>query len=288
MKRWFYYILYTLVATAFFLYYLFPSQTAEELVASYVKRSQPDVELQVAQIKPAIPPGLQFLGMGISYKQSAAAELERLVVRPDYLTMLADNKVFHFKGALYQGDIQGRIELTAGEQPYVARVAADFQNVRLDDAAALEGLLGRKILGSLNGEARYENSRGKEAAADIRLNLSNVAMELALPLINIGVDQMTFRSVDAVIAIDQQGLTLKQCKAVGEQADGELSGVIRFRRPLAKSLLDFKGTVKLHHSLLANMKNLVPGVLFQQQKTDGGNLPIKLYGTIEKPKISLR
>lgn len=288
MKRWYSYILYTLIVVACFLYYLFPSDTAEDLIASYLKTSQPDVVWQVDRIKPSFPPGLRFMEMGISYKKSAPTRVDLLVVRPDYWMMFADKKAFDFRGSVYQGDIEGRVEYMAGAQPHLVRAAVDFRDIRLDDAAALQGLLGRKVLGRLNGEARYENIRGKEGIADIRLKLSNVAMELALPLLNIGIDQLTFRSVDAMITIDQQSLTLKQCSAVGEQADGELSGTIRFRRPLAKSLLDFKGTVKPHTGLLATIKNLVPGALFPQQKAGDGGIPIKLYGTIEKPKISLR
>ena len=48
MKRWFFYILYTFVAIAFFLYYLFPSDAAKDLLSSYLKKSQPDYHLQVA------------------------------------------------------------------------------------------------------------------------------------------------------------------------------------------------------------------------------------------------
>jgi type II secretion system protein N len=288
MKRWFFYILYTFVAIVFFLYYLFPSDAARELISSYLKKSQPDYHLQVAQIKPVFPPGMGLHGVGISYKKDVWAELERFVVKPDFLTVFSEKKSFIFKGTAYQGGIEGTLDLIPGNSPSVVNVDADIHDIRLDDVTRLQEILGRKIQGGLDSVVHYQDGKGIERKVDIQLNISNCTVEIAHPLINISLDQINFRSIDAVLAIDKQALELKQCKAVGKQADGELSGVIRFRRPFAKSLLDFRGTVKLHHTLLANMKNIVPGSLLQQKKNENNGLPIKLYGTIEKPKISLR
>ncbi len=288
MKRWFFYILYIFFAIAFFLYYLFPSDAAKDLISASLKKSQPDYQLHVAQIRPVFPPGLGLRTVGVSYKKDMWAELDRFVVIPDYLTIFSEKKSFKFRGNAYQGDIEGKIDLIPGNPPSVIRVDADIHDIKLDDVKRLQEILGRKILGNLDGVIHYQDSTGIERKTDIQLNISNCSVEIAHPLINIGIDNINFRSIDAVVVIDKQTLELKQCKAVGMQADGELSGVIRFRRPFAKSLLDFRGTVKLHHSLLANMKNMVPGSLFQQKKNESNGLPIKLYGTIEKPKISLR
>ena len=193
-----------------------------------------------------------------------------------------------FKGNAYQGGIEGTIDLIPGNRPSVLNIDVGIHGIRLGDVTRLQEVFGRKVLGDLDGVLHYQDSKGVERKADIQLNISNCTVEIAHPLINISLDQINFRSIDAVLAIDKQTLELKQCKAVGKQADGELSGVIRFRRPFAKSLLDFRGTVKLHHNLMANMKNMVPGNLFQQKKNENSGIPIKLYGTIEKPKISLR
>lgn len=288
MKRWLFYTLYTFFAITFFLYYLFPSDTARDLISSYLKKSQPDYHLQVAQIKPVFPPGIGLHTVRISYKKEVWAELERFVVTPDYLKIFSEKKSFVFKGDAYRGGIEGTMDLIAGNSPSVVNIDADIHGIRIDDVTRLQEVFGRKVLGDLDGALHYHNSKGVGKKADIQLNISNCTVEIAHPLINISLDQITFRSIDAVVAIDKKTLQLKQCKAVGKQADGELSGAIRFRRPFTKSLLDFRGTVKLHHNLLANIKNMVPGSLFQQKKNENNGIPIKLYGTIEKPKISLR
>jgi type II secretion system protein N len=288
MKRWFFYILYTVAAIAFFLYYLFPSNAAKDLISSYLKKFQPDYHLQVAQVKPVFPPGIGLHTVGISYKKDVWAVLERFVVKPDYLSIISEQKSFMFTGTAYQGGIKGTIDLIPGNIPSVVNIDAGIDDIRLGDVTRLQEVLGRKVQGRLDGVIHYQDGKGIERKADIQLNISNCTVEIAHPLINVSLDQINFRSIDAVLAIDKQTLELKQCKAVGKQADGELSGVIRFRRPFAKSLLDFRGTVKLHHTLLANIKNIVPGALFQPKKNEGNGLPIKLYGTIEKPKISLR
>lgn len=288
MKRWVCYILYIFIAIVFFLYYLFPSNAAKNLIASYLKKSQPDYQLEAARISPVFPPGIKLQTVELFHKKEIWAELERFVLAPDYTTIFSEKKSFKFKGRAYQGDISGVVDMLPGALPSVVKVDADFQNIRLDDIMRLQEIAGRKILGILDGVVQYQDGKGIEQNLDIQLSISNCSVEIAHPLITIGLDQLNFRSVDAVLAVDKQTLELKQLKATGAQADGELSGVIRFRRPFEKSLLDFRGTVKLHHTLLADLKNVVPGGLFQQKKNEGNGLPIKLYGTVEKPKFSLR
>jgi type II secretion system protein N len=288
MKRWFFYILYAMAATAFFLYYLFPSEAAGDLISAYLKKTQPDYDLRVAQVKPALPPGMRFHKVEISHKKETWAELERLDIRPDYLTVFSEKKSFAFKGNAYQGGVKGTIDVVPGSIPSVVSVNADIHDIRLDDVIRLHEIIGRKVQGDLSGIVHFQDGKGIERKADVEFNISDCVVGIDHPLVSKSLDQINFRSIDAVIVVDKQSLELKQCKAVGKQADGELSGVIRFRKPFEKSLLDFRGTVKLHHNLLASLKNMIPGSLFQKKKNENSGLPIKLYGTIEKPKISLR
>jgi type II secretion system protein N len=277
-----------MAAIVFFLYYLFPSGAAKDLLSSYLKKNQPDYHLQVEQIRLAIPPGVRFDTVEISHKKEAWAALEQFDIRPDYLTLFTEKKSFLFKGNAYKGGIKGTIDIIPGSVPYLVGVDADIRDIQLDDISRLHEILGTKVRGNLAGTFQFQDGRGVERKADIQLNISNAGAEITHALINQSLDQINFRSIEAVIAVKEQTLELKQCKAVGNQADGELSGVIRFRRPFAKSRLDFRGTVKLHHSLLTSLKNIIPGNLFQMKKNENGGLPFKLYGTIEKPKISLR
>lgn len=288
MKRWIFYILYTMAAAVFFLYYLFPSDAAKGLLSSYLKKSQPDYQLQVARIKPSVPPGIRFDSVEISHKKEAWAALEQFDIRPDYLTIFSEKKSFRFKGDAYKGGIRGTVDVIPGNVPSVVGLTADIHDIQLEDISRLHEIIGAKIRGILKGVVYFQDGKGRERQADIQLNISNGSVEIDHPLINKSLEQLNFQSIDAAIVIQNQSLELKHCKAVGKQADGELSGVIRFRRPFEKSLLDFRGTVKLHHTLLASMQHMIPGNLFQKKKNENSGLPIKLYGTIAKPKIALR
>jgi type II secretion system protein N len=288
MKKWFLYILYICAAVVFFLYYLFPSDTARDFISSYMKKSHPDYRLDVSQIKPVFPPGIRLRNVGISYKNDLWGELDQFIVTPGYFSLFSERKTFNFRGTAYEGEISGTVDLVTDGNPPGIKLNADLKQIRLEDIDRFQTIFGRKVFGNLDGVVSYQNSKGVDEKTDIRLNLSDCAVEIAHPLINIGIDQISFKSIDAVISIDKQTLELKQCKALGTQADGDLAGTIRFRRPFEKSLLDFRGTLKLHHTLLAKIKDIVPGGLFQQRKNESGGLPVKVYGTIETPKFSFR
>jgi type II secretion system protein N len=288
MKRWFLYILYICAAVVFFLYYLFPSDAARDFISSYMKKSHPDYRVDVSDIKPVFPPGIELRTVGISYKNDLWGELDQFIVTPGYFSLFSEQKTFNFRGTAYEGEISGTVDLVRDGNPPGFKVNADLRHVQLEGIDRLQTIFGRKVFGKLDGVVSYQGSKGADEKTDIRLNLSDVAAEIVNPLINVDIDQITFKSIDAVIAIDKQTLELKQCKALGTQADGDLTGTIRFRRPFEKSLLDFRGTLKLHHTLLAKINDIVPGGLFQQRKNENGDLPVKVYGTIETPKFSFR
>jgi len=287
MKRWLFYGLYIAAAIVFFLYYLFPADAAKDLISAYLLKSYPAYRVSIEEIKPVFPPGIRLTTVGMAYQNQKLGQLDQLSIQPQYLALFSGNKRFNFRGTAYQGEIDGKLEVAGRAAPFDVNLNADLRNIRLDDIRKLQEVMGRKLQGRLNGNVYYQNGSGKDDTLEIRLNLADCTVEIAYPLLNIGIDALSFKSVDGVVVVDKQTLELKQCRAVGPQADGDLSGTIRFRRPFAKSLLDFRGSIQLHHSLLAALGDILPGGLIQTRKNDG-SLPIKLYGTIENPKFSLR
>ena len=228
MKRWVLYILYIFVAVVFFLYYLFPSDAAKDFIASYLQRKQPDYQVAVEQVKPVFPAGIRLRTLDISYKNDVWLELDQLTVTPNYLSLFSDKKSFNFKASAYEGEVSGKIFLTGEGSPFEISGDADLHNIRLDDIQRLQTLVGRKFQGNLNGVVRYHNNKGADRKIDMELNLSNCTVKIDHPLITSSIDQVTFKTIDAVVAIDQQALELKQCKGLGTQADGDLSGFFAF------------------------------------------------------------
>ena len=286
LRKWTLYIVYTLVVTGFFFYYLFPSQAAIDYISNYLDSRYPDYMLTIAGIKPAFPPGLVFESVRIAYKGDDWAELDQFRVRPRYMSVFSARKRIIFHADAYGGEIRGTIDFEKGDKNHKINAAADMSGIRIGDIEHIQTLSGRKIAGLLNSSINYTGDTGMSGKVGITVDISDCEVGLANPVFSI--NTIAFDKVDAELIVDRRQLLLKHCNADGNQMNGKLTGVVVFRNPFGKSRLDLKGNVTPHHLLMASLKKVMPESLLPKKKPGDKGYPLKLYGTIEKPKFSLR
>jgi type II secretion system protein N len=288
MRKWVLYFIYIWAATFFFLYFLFPADAVKDLLAAQIQKAYPDYGITVDRVRPAFPPGLQFKKVGLSHKDHLWAEAEHIKVIPNYLSIFSPQKTIDFRGRLYMGDIVGSVGIRKVKDAYQYSAKATVTDIRVEEIQRLQEVSGRKISGILDAVFQMNTVKGTEKEIVIRLNLTNCAIELTNPLINMNIEYLLFRNIDAELAIGKQSLQLKKCRATGRQIDGNLAGTILFRDPIGKSILNLRGNIKPHHTVLASVKKILPGNLLQTKGIGDSGFPIKLYGTIEKSKFSLK
>jgi len=286
LRKWVLYIVYTLVVTGFFLYYLFPSQAAIDYISNYLDSRYPDYTLTIAEIKPAFPPGLVFESVRIAYQGDDWAELDQFRVRPRYMSVFSPRKRILFNADAYSGEIRGTIDVEQGDKNHKINATADISEIRIGDITHIQELSGRKIAGVLNSSINYTGDTDMDGKVGITVRISDCEIGLANPVFSI--NNIAFDSIDAELSVDQRQLLLKHCNAAGNQVDGKLTGVVVFRNPFGKSRLDLKGNVTPHHLLMASLKKVMPESLLPKKKPGEKGYPLKLYGTIEKPRFSLR
>jgi len=286
LKTWVLYPGYIICVTVFFLYMLFPQEAAMEYLSGYLGEYYPDYAVTADTIKPDFPPGLKLDGVDISYNGEKWVNLEQLHIRPKYLTVFSTAKTVRFKGKAYQGDLWGTIEFEQSAESYEMKASAELKGILLEENEHLQTLSGRKIAGRLDSTLVYGSEKGEDKRLNVNLHVADGEVGLTNPLFSI--NNLAFETVDAELVVDRRSLKLKRCTVDGDQVKGDVTGVVLFRQPFERSRLEFKGNVKPQHLLMASLKKVLPKSMLPSKKTGEKGFPVKLYGTIEKPKFSLR
>ena len=272
--------------TLFFLYVLFPADAAFEYFSGYLGKHYPEYTVAAESVTTVFPPGFKLRTVSIGYRGGTWAELEQLRIRPRYLSLFSSRKRLRFAGEVYNGGIKGDMDLQKEGTDFQMTASAELKGIMLEQNEYLEKLSGRKISGRLDGTIDYGKGKGREKNLDARLHVEDGEVGLTNPVFSIG--NVPFDVLEADLVVNRRSLKLTRCEISGELVNGDFKGVVLFRRPFERSRLEFKGNVAPQHLLMANLKKTLPESMLPSQKTGDNGFPVKLYGTVEKPKFSLR
>lgn len=279
------YIAYTLVAIGCFLYLLFPSQTFKGVVSTYLLKMLPDYQIQFDRLQPVLPLGLGFETVSVLQNDHMWVQIDRLNVTPRITSLLSSRKTINYRGKAYQGFLRGHMDVNTFDKGTQTDVFLKLADIQLSDIAYLQERLGRKVSGFLNADVDLIDNNGPKRSLKGKLDLADVRIELSNPIINI--QEVVLNLVEAEFNVNKQVFSLKRLEAMGGQVEGSLTGTVMLLKPLGKSRINLRGSFIPQEVLLAGVKDIIPGNLFKQQM-GGRGIPIRIYGTIEKPKFSFR
>ncbi|RLC18825.1 MAG: type II secretion system protein GspN [Deltaproteobacteria bacterium] len=286
LSKWVLYSGYIIAVTAFFMYVLFPADAAMEYVSGYLGKHYPEYAVTADTVKPAFPPGLKLRAVSIAYREDTWVNIDQLYVRPQYLSILSPLKTVRFIGKAYSGDLKGSIDIQKADTGYQVTAAVELKGIRLEENEYLQTLSGRKIAGRLDSTISFGSESGTDNSVDVILHVEDGEVGLTNPVFSI--NNLAFDKLEAELIVDRRSLRLNRCEIAGDQIDGDVTGVVLFRKPFERSRLEFKGNVAPQHLLMASLKKALPKSLLPSKKTGEKGFPVKLYGTVEKPKFSLR
>jgi len=284
--KWVLYSGYVIVVTLFFLYVLFPADAAMEYFSGYLAKHHPEYAVTADTVKPSFPPGLNLRTVSIAYKGDTWIDLERVRVRLHYLSVFSPSKKVFFTGRAYSGDLKGSMDVQKEEPAYRMTMAAELKGIRLEEIEYLQTLSGRKLAGRLDSTIDFGRDKKAENSLNVTLHVADGEVGLTNPVFSI--NNLSFDKLEAELVVNRRSLKLKRCEINGDQVEGDVTGVVLFRQPFERSRLEFKGNVIPQHLLMASLKKALPKSLLPSKKTGEKGFPVKLYGTIEKPKFSLR
>jgi len=285
-RKWLFYIAFTLLAMGFFLYFLFPSETFKGAVSTYLLKTFPAYQIEIGRLRPVLPAGLGFESIGIFQRGRMWARIDRITVMPKLSTLLSSQKTINFRGSAYAGALGGHIDINQRDNKSQTEIVLKLSEMDLSEIQNLQEALERKLSGSLNGMLTIVHSSGSGPNLKGKLDLSGVRLEFSNPIIKI--EEISLNDVATEFNVNKKVFSMKRLEAMGGQIEGNLTGTIMIRRPFERSRLNLRGAFFPQEMLMASMQHILPGNLFKQRQTGAKGMPIRIYGTIEKPRFSFR
>ena len=285
VKNYLFYIAFFLVAMGFFLYLLFPSEAIKGAVSAYLLKSLPDYQVQIERLQPVFPLGIGFESVSVSQDDRMWARIDSLNATPRITTLLSPQKTIDFRGRAYQGALKGYLDVKTPEKNHQTDLFLKLADIQLADIQPLQERLGRNLSGLLNGDVDLMDISGPGRSIKGMLELTDVRLALSNPIIKI--QEVVLNLVKAEFNVNKQVFSLKRLEATGGQVEGSLTGTIMIRKPMGASRINLRGSFFPQEVLLASFQDLLPGNFFKQQTGEKG-IPIRISGTMEKPRFSFR
>jgi len=279
MKKWLSYILYIVVVTIFFLYYLFPGEAFTSYVNNHINGLLPGYKISTEQAMPSFPPALKLKSPAIYNQNKPIIGADQLKIRPAYLSLLSGNKTFFIDGLAYDGHLEGSADIAFNSKPKLNLNLA-FSGIQISQIQSLREFVAYEITGAARGKFFYNNSKANNDKGNAEITISDSSIKFNPSLF--GIDQVSFTTIDAKFEMINRKITLNQFEVNGRQLSGDARGVINLTDPINKSRISITGTLKPHPTLIKEI-----GSIFSKKMKNGG-VSFRISGTLGHPDFSLK
>ncbi len=280
IRKGFLYAAYILVATFFFVYYLFPADAAKKYISGNLTATHPELNITIDRVTPAFPPGLRLQAITFYHRDALLLKAEQIKIVPGYLSLFSPAIDFVFKGRAYAGLLEGRGNITKNRSARQIMTGARFSGVQIEKIAAIQDLAGLKISGLLEGKAEYNFSQKSSGNLSAELVLSAFEIGLKAPFLTL--DTFSFSKIEAEVDLNYHQLKIKKCIIKGSQMDGNFTGSIILKNPVNKSVLNISGTVTPQPLLFSKLGSILPG---NKKMSGKKGFSVKLGGTLGQPDV---
>jgi len=284
-RKWLPYVIYSMGAALFFIYYLFPSDTVKNIITSNFNAANPGVNITIDHITPSFPPGLKLHHVNLYYLNDALFKVERIKIAPKLLSLFRSRIIFFFKGSAFKGSLEGRGEFSK-DRPYQNfMVQGKLSGVQMKEISAVKRYFGRSITGMLNGDFTCRSGGESGGSLGTQLVISDGEVELLTPVFNI--KRIPFRKIDADLTMIDRRLKVKRCDMEGPSMDGSISGAVTLKDPPGDSYLKLSGMIKPNRLFLENLGKNLPENLLPEKVMKKDVIRIRIYGTLDEPRFFL-
>ncbi len=282
-RKWLLYFLFIIGVTAFFIYYLFPSDKIKNYITVQVNKTYPDITIAVDHVSPAFPPGLRLYNVNFYHTHDPLFRMEQIKIAPGLLSLFRSKINFFFKGSAYTGMLEGRGEFIKNTPEVM--IDGKLSGIRIKEISAIKDVIGRTISGVLDGDFTYRNKKESGNNLKAELIISNGQLELETPLLQL--ESLAFKKITAELALKNMNLNIKKCILNGEQMDGSISGSVILKNTPGQSYLKLSGTIKPHPLFLEKLGSDLPENLLPKKIFGKNGVHIRIYGTMDNPRLFL-
>jgi type II secretion system protein N len=282
-RKWLPYFLFILGVTAFFIYFLFPSDKIKNYITVHFNKTYPGIIITVGQVKPAFPPGLRMYNVNFYHTQDPLFRMEQIKIAPGLLSLFRSKINFSFKGSAYTGTLKGKGKFTKSTPEIM--IDGKLSGIRIKEISAIKDAIGRNISGVLDGNFTYRNEKESGNNLKAEFIISNGQLELVTPLLQL--ESLAFKKITAELAMKNMDLHIKKCLINGDQMDGSISGSVTLKNTPGETYLNLSGTIKPHPLFLEKLGNDLPANLFPKKIFGKNGVHIRIYGTLDTPRLFL-
>lgn len=285
-RKWLPYFIVILCAAAFFVYYLFPSDTVKKYITNHLNRAYPEIDIKIGYIKPVFPPGLRLYNVNFYHMNNASLEAEQIKIVPGMLSLFGSKTIFFFKGRTYQGILKGRGEFTKNGPARLVTMDGKLSGIRIKEISAIKQMTGHNMSGRLDGNFIYRSDKGSEGTLEASLVVSDGELDLSAPFLTL--ERIPFRKITAELTMKNRKIELNRCIIKGDQMDGSISGSVTLKQPPGKSYLKLLGTINAHPLFLEKLGKDIPTDLLPKKIFGKNGVHLRIYGTLDKPRLFLK
>lgn len=281
IPTWLLYSAYITATTIFFLYYLFPSDKVAKYIEFQFRTKAPEFNIAIGKLKPSFPLGLKLYDINFYKADDLFFNIQQIKATPALLSLLSSTNILAFKVIAYNGIIEGNASVSQNKSAPQIMVETNLSDIQIKDIPALQILVKRNISGLLDGKITYDNKLDEISSA--KLTLSDCDIELLSTVFEM--ENISFTSIETNLVLKKSKLQIEKCTANGKYIEGDITGYANLKRPISKSVLDIRGTIKPSHLFLA--QNSFINDLLPPKKDKKNGLSFKINGFIDKPSFSL-
>ena len=291
-KSAFYYILYTLGACVFFLYFLFPGDKLATRVSNTLNPYLAPVTMSMDRLELYPPLGLGGRAMEFSFPDGTQILLDQLCLKPSLVTLFDASPEVFFETNLYHGTASGKIQtsLTRGIKQMLTTWVVDA----VFDGLALEQIHYGNFQGAVTvsciagGRFTFSRSPDRAPGGTGEINISNCSVDIDNAMLSaMGMPGVNFSTVKITYRLQDNRVEILGCRATGPEMTIDLTGRVDLATPVSKSRLDLKGRLQPDAGYLAGFKTLPPMITGLLGQFKGKGVPFKIKGALETPGVSL-
>jgi type II secretion system protein N len=248
MKKWISYILYGILITIVFLYYLFPSEIVRNYIVSTLTNNNPGIHLSIGAVNIGFPLAIRCENLVVSFKDKRGSALKANIVkvRPAFMDLLASRFSLLVNADVYGGNVDANISFKnrmSTEGPMEVIIGLD--NINVGECSYLRNVSNRQIDGRLRGFLKFNGEY--EKIINSTGNAEFILVDSSIKLLKnmFGLDILNFDRIEISMRLKNRILKMNEINFAGEQVNGTLKGNIFLQRNVTQSRLALKGNIEI-------------------------------------------
>jgi len=274
------YMIYGVLLTAVLLYIRFPTDKFRSFCEQQIEQTFNASNCSIKRIHYSFPVSVVFEKVQIikpSGEQQSVFTIDQFKFRPGIRFW----KTFKLFGDLYSGTLRATLGLDRDKKSYNLTDIV-INNLNLNEILKDQGIVDRKITGSLGGSGKYsvEWKTPTTGVGKGRIEVKTGQIEVLQPILSL--TAIDFNRINLDISVGKQ-IQLQQGKLKGKNLNANFEGSLNVMDSLLVSRVRLSGLLEPNRAFLQSHPMEAKMVKQYEKRYKKSSLPFKIGGTVANP-----